>query len=209
GDNAKWGFAVYRTTYGDDVGWERVKRVIQETAIAPLRENGEHGLIDSLDYVLMDDRDKFDGMSRPALREHFKAWAPAAFVRDGNPHYAHAIRRYPTFQVDSRYTYLIEIDEESLRSIADARLTREWGGPAGHFNFVDSRWKLEGPEVYTSEAERITAELDRRLMQPIDGCTDEDVGWMKVTVRRLGFEFQMMANTYLFDSWYPYYRRPP
>lgn len=71
----------------------------------------------------------------------------------------------------------------------------------GFVNLVDSRWKPLGSRYPRTE--------DDDVFEPIDGWTEENVGWMRVAAR--------MIDTYLYEAaidfpggvWYVFYQRPP
>ncbi|KAL2756602.1 hypothetical protein ACRALDRAFT_1062330 [Sodiomyces alcalophilus JCM 7366] len=218
GEGGKWGFVVYRTTYGDDDGWNRVKETIQASSMRGLKAPD---LASSLDWVFMDDKDTLDGISRPELRRLFREWAHEAFKREGHRHRRMQIpetvqdspeaeprtvyRTVPMLGANSRYIFFIEVDAESLRSIVyDRDPSDPWD--LGHVNFINSEWEPQGPPE--SEEERL-AMLDDEPLPPIDGCTDEDVGWMKLKTSSLGISFHLAATYYVEDTWHYDYKRPP
>ncbi|ROT43829.1 hypothetical protein SODALDRAFT_348447 [Sodiomyces alkalinus F11] len=99
----------------------------------------------------------------------------------------------------------IRIDEDSLRSIVYDSDPSDWWN-MGHVNFINSAWEPEGaPET---EEERL-AILGDEPLPPIDGYTDEDVGWMKLKIHNLGISFHLIADSYVDNHWYPGYQRPP
>lgn len=42
----RWGFVIYRTTYGDDAAWERYLEVLKLTARHSLMESGDDVLLE-------------------------------------------------------------------------------------------------------------------------------------------------------------------
>jgi hypothetical protein len=100
--------------------------------------------------------------------------------------------------------------------IADPEL-----GPFGEgfVNFVDSQWKPLGErtnpygveededyEVYEDEED----EDEDEVLDPIDGCTEENVGWMKLQASSsIGAEFYLIVYGYRAGGWYVAYQRPP
>jgi hypothetical protein len=83
-----------------------------------------------------------------------------------------------------RCNYFTQVDDEALQSvIADPEL-----GPFGEgsVNFVDSRWKslgertnpyrVEEDEEDEDEGDEEDEEDEDEVLDPIDRCTEEDVG---------------------------------
>jgi len=87
------------------------------------------------------------------------------------------------------------VDEPALRSVVYGHPDDYW--EEGWVNLVRACWKRQGPPVYTEEEDR----------DPIEGCTEEDVGWMRMVSRMMHSKFY--EAIYGFDSWYPFYQRPP
>lgn len=96
--------------------------------------------------------------------------------------------------------FFLEIDESSLRSIIDR------GAEEAHYNLIDSRWepRVQGTEDISYEPEDIGEPLE-----PIDGCTQDDVGWMKVKPTILGSSLFWRVEGYLDTHWEKEYVRPP
>lgn len=92
----------------------------------------------------------------------------------------------------------------------------------GFVNFVDSQWKplgettnpygVEGDEDY-EDYEDYEDEEDGdedEVLDPIDGCTEENVGWMKLQASTsIGAEFYLTVYGYRAGGWYVAYQRPP
>lgn len=182
---------IYRCTYNDDEGWNHFKQLIHRQTRKSLQRSDAPEVFNSLEWTFVEDRLALDGATRPWLRDHFNQWAEQAVVTE-----------QPRAQAENhrvnigapRYNYFIQVDEEALQSVLavperDSR--RE-----GFVNLVDSRW--------TSLSERGYPE-DEEVFDPIDGCTEEDVGWMRIARDSVG------ANLYMMDdcAWYVYYLRPP
>lgn len=71
----------------------------------------------------------------------------------------------------------------------------------GFVNLVNSRWTFLSEDSY-----RYTGEPEHEeVFDPIDGCTEEDVGCMRIARRSIGADLYMMDDY----SWYAYYLRPP
>lgn len=72
----------------------------------------------------------------------------------------------------------------------------------GYVNLVDANWK---PLAETFPAEGGEGDESHDL---IDGCHEENVGWMKIASFMVGPDFYD-AMTAFPDVWYAFYQRPP
>lgn len=117
-----------------------------------------------------------------------------------------------------RCNYCIQIDEDSMRSLLSTEEDGPWvkiikaqweprgrepsqfvPGP-GWIVDVPGKYKgVEGDDFYGSE--------DDEEYPPIEGCTDQDVGWMKVWF--LGLMPVIYAHFISPDLWEIIYTRPP
>jgi hypothetical protein len=68
-------------------------------------------------------------------------------------------------------------------------------------NFVDANWK--------PLSERFPAEGGEgdESHEPIDGCREENVGWMKIAAFMVGPDFYDAMSGFP-DVWYSFYQRP-
>ena len=83
---------------------------------------------------------------------------------------------------------------------------------------MDSRWKAfsdrtDSSEIAAEEDEDVDQHEDEdedEIFEPIDGCTEENVGWMKLAAfTSIGSEFYLSVFDYPGGGWYVAYRRPP
>jgi hypothetical protein len=211
----KWGFVVCRCTYQDDYAWERFKQIFRERTQQALQNSDTPEVVDSHEWTFVDDRAALDGASRPQLRECFNNWAAHAIATE-QPRAKAEIERdpTPTFGIP-RYNYFIQVDDEVLQSvIADPEL-----GPFGEgvVNFVDSQWKPLGErtdpygvEGHDDCEDYEDYEDEDEVLGPIDGCTEGNVGWMKLQASTsIGAEFYLTVYDYRAGDWYVAYQRPP
>jgi hypothetical protein len=92
----------------------------------------------------------------------------------------------------------IHVDKEALQEIVT------WGPGLGYVNFVDSLWEPMGDRYFEDGYEPEEDEI----LEPVDGCAEENVGWMRVSVRMaFGAYFYLGAGDS--EHWYLFYRRPP
>lgn len=129
---SKWGWVIYRTTYGDDEAWERFKVLVTRQCRKYLQKpDTPPSVAGALDWVFVSDK-ALDGASRDTLREHFLAWVAEAKTRESLGPPSPLVAKMELEAV--RYMYFIQVDEESLRSVVDNPNGR------GHVNLVRC-WK--------------------------------------------------------------------
>ncbi|RAK90370.1 muramidase [Aspergillus costaricaensis CBS 115574] len=146
--------------------------------------------------TVLEDR-SFEGMTVASLRDKFNKWAVTAVKEEQEQEID---PRHLWHLKNGRYRFFIMIDQEALESILSAPDNDIHGG---FVRLVNAEWK---PEELDEEelAERGGPDPEE---EPLEGCTEEDVGWMKVCWG----ESQMPGYVTLDDSlqWDRYYSRPP
>jgi hypothetical protein len=198
----KWGFVIYRCTYKDDQAWDRFKQIICESTRTIMQSSDAPEVANGLEWTFVEDRATLDGASRSQLRERFRQWAPQAIITE-QPRDQARFNPNATFGVP-RYHYFVQVDEQALESVLAAPEVDLQG--AGFVNFVDSRWKPLGDRYYDDGDEPD----DDEVLDPIDGCTEENVGWMRITAGTMAnTEFYDAAADFAEGAWYAFYRRPP
>ncbi|PMD14972.1 hypothetical protein NA56DRAFT_650547 [Hyaloscypha hepaticicola] len=199
----KWGWVIYRTTYDDDEGWARFKQIITQGSLADIAESDAPEIADSLEWTFVEDCDTLDGASKDHLRSRFKQWAPEALKIEQPRVDDH---RFGTFGIP-RYTYFVDVDEEALKSVVyDAPQPPEVDlEGVGYVNFVDADWK---PMTQIISELVSTDDGEEEVHEPIEGCTEENVGWMKIPARFVRSHFYQAMMGYP-DIWYVFYQRPP
>ncbi len=75
----------------------------------------------------------------------------------------------------------------------------------GYVNFIDADWKPLSE--LASDGGDVDAE-EEDVHEPIDGCTEENVGWMRIAPHMVGADFYQAMMGYP-DVWYVMYQRPP
>lgn len=109
----KWGWVIYRCTYGDDEAWERFQQIINERSQDNMAQAGvPQEVATTLEWTFVSDRAALDGVSREELRRRFRAWANEAEKLE-QPR----ADRGPKLQ---RYLYFIQVDEDCLQSVVGA-----------------------------------------------------------------------------------------
>jgi hypothetical protein len=75
----------------------------------------------------------------------------------------------------------------------------------GYMDFADANWKPLSE--LASHIEDVGGGEDG-VHEPIDSCTEENVGWMKIASHMVGSAFYQAMMGYP-DVWYAMYQRPP
>ena len=105
-----------------------------------------------------------------------------------------------------RYSYFVQVDEESLRSVLEAHSELYDCWYKAHVNFVDARWEPMGDRCFDECYEPDEDEI----LEPMDGCAEENVGWFRVPVWTLvGAEFYNEVYDFPSGTWHEFYVRPP
>jgi hypothetical protein len=82
----------------------------------------------------------------------------------------------------------------------------DWDGQ-GFVNFVDSRWRSFSHEEYYRG---LTGLGDVTVFESIDGCEQENVGWMRITpMLMISTEWYGAVGGFAGGGWYVFYLRPP
>jgi hypothetical protein len=156
-----------------------------------------HNSLDMLgDFVttVFEDKSLFDGATTDLVRDHFKEWAKSAPQQEQG--------RNDILVNHVRYTYCIQVNDEALESIVRKpdppdRYDTTWG----FVNVIDAKW--EPYDRFDGEGETREALEDEE--EPIEGCTNLNVGWMRVRYDRA----VRLTYTDLRDRWEDWYCRPP
>jgi len=194
----KWGFVIYRCTYQCDEAWDRFKQIVLGRTHEEMQESDAPEVADKLEWTFVEDRAALDGASRAQLRKRFNQWAAQAIVTEQPRAQAQTqAQETPTLGIP-RYSYFIQIDEETLQSVLTAPTNDPCG--KGFVNFVDARWKPLGDRYPDNDDERY---------DPIDGCTEENVGWMRIATMMIDTEWYDAAVDFAGGGWHVYYLRPP
>lgn len=185
----KWGWIIYRCTYKDESAWNRFKQsLLAQTEAYMARPEDPPAAAGSHELIFVEDRDSLDGVSINQLRVVFKQWRAQASVVE-QPRVQDNLSLYY-----SQHRYFVQVDEQSLQDLQD------WGWDGGSVNFVDADWRSLRERLPTDQLTD-----DYFAFEPIDGCTEEDVGWMKIAGPMIGEHFYEDMCP---DLWYVYYRRP-
>jgi hypothetical protein len=200
----KWGFVIYRCTYQNDQDWDRFKRLVHDRANEAIAESDTPEIADSLEWTFVEDRATLGGASRAQLREHFNGWADDAYAIEQPRHHQLDFQNWGLFGFQ-QYNYFIQVDEEALQSVLSPP-EFDWDGQ-GFVNFVDSRWRSFSHEEYYRG---LTGLGDVTVFESIDGCEQENVGWMRITpMLMISTEWYGAVGGFAGGGWYVFYLRPP
>ena len=78
----------------------------------------------------------------------------------------------------------------------------------GYVNFVNAHWQPMSellPALGVESGEGVDGD---EAYEPIDGCCEQDVGWMKMVSRVVGADFYQAIDGPS-GVWYSFYQRPP
>ncbi|GAB1736162.1 hypothetical protein NU219Hw_g6838t1 [Hortaea werneckii] len=113
----RWGFAIYRCTYGDDGAWDRFKDIISTRAQKEILELDEPEILDKLEWTIFDNRDIFDHATTDFLCKHFNQWRSAKWQHEQ----PRATRPTEAMLLKTpRYRYFIGVDREAFDSVLSA-----------------------------------------------------------------------------------------
>ena len=178
--SAPWGLAIYRTTYGDDASWERMRDALSVAAVEALElYSYAESLLPRLSHAFIEDRATLAGAAVRDVRRRFEAWAAEELRRnwrDDEPPTVEEARQAgvesPGYLAGTRYNFCLMVDEvclESLDSIASpvVKLVKK-DFASEEDNHDDS--STSGVIAYSDWEDGVT------------GCEEEDVGWMYLPV---------------------------
>lgn len=186
----KWGWVIYRCTYGDDEAWARFQEIVNERSRREMAQSGvPPEVANGLEWTFVSDQSTLDGISRDQLRQRFRAWRTEAMKRE-QPRATDETIEPDTVR---RYRYFVQVDEESLRSVVDGDITR----------LIDQGWVIFVRCDEHMDFEELTEE-DRECIEAEDG----DEGWILMASFMLNAEFYHAIGD-LPQDWYAFYRLPP
>ncbi|OAA52857.1 Twin arginine translocation protein [Cordyceps fumosorosea ARSEF 2679] len=194
----KWGWVIYRCTYGDDAAWERFKeRVAQQTRddlaspckLAPAASS----VVDGVDWKFVSDR-ALRGASRDALRERFRAWV-AGDTSPGPPPAGSSAK-------SARHSYFVQVDEASLRSVFDGDDTDAWS--SGWVNLVRCVQGLD----YDKDPRRAAQEEEYRREMEHEGEEYDPEDWIMLSAEDLGPSFYGTLGSRN-ETWHVFHSKPP
>ncbi|KAJ5913703.1 hypothetical protein N7504_002586 [Penicillium tannophilum] len=191
-DNFKtWGFVIYRCTYQDNAEWEKFMARFLSAVSEYLDFYSGLDLLDTFAPTVFEDP-SFEGATVVTLREHFHKWAKTARKEEqgvSEDYYART----------GRYRFFITVDQEALESVLNAA---EDYDKEAFVRMVHAEWK---PQEYDEE-DIASGDVDPPE-KPLEGCTEHDVGWMKMCWQIT--ELPGFGHLCDIDDWQAYYVRSP
>jgi len=152
----------------------------------------------------------FDCADTNVIRAHFSQWSDAAVHSEralpgtqSTPAAVDAIRSIPSTNF-ARYNFCIQVDEASLRSVVyDAPPPPEPDATkTGWVKLINKNWlQIEENPLAQPDWE------DLCDYEPIEGVTERDVGWMKVTYWNVMLEYFYEEEG--LNGWRSDFCRPP
>lgn len=206
-----WGFVIYRCDYSDDAFFERFIDYLREQAEKYQRhchQDCTTGLY--LRWTIMQDRETLDGATKDQVRRLFVEWRDGLSVERDGPGADHRITPYLP-----RFEYCVHVGKDSLDSLKAHEEALRAGNkkheaPPVFFVIVQAEQRPAGlPEGYDPDEEG-EGEEDEQGEDPvpraIEGCTDQDVGWMYAPAENLVTLYEELHDD---QAWYYLYARPP
>lgn len=185
----KWGWVIYRCTYGDDEAWAKFQKIINERSRKGMAERDfPQEVVNGLEWTFLSDQSLFDGASRDQLRQHFHTWVTEAKTSE-QPRDVDG----KNYDLAARYQFFVYVDEAVLRATTDADLNNY--AVCGLVNFVRC-WDIDLDPEWREDARKHTDQ------------EDGDEGWMRIVGDMVGPCFYQVVggNT---ENWYAFYAPPP
>ncbi|OAL43179.1 hypothetical protein IQ07DRAFT_305265 [Pyrenochaeta sp. DS3sAY3a] len=185
----KWGWVIYRCSYSDadNETWAQFRSRVEASSREDIAQSDAPEIAQSLEWTWVEDQATLEGASTAALRKRFRAWAADQVAQQ-------PINYEPSSV--SRYKYFIKIDKEVLQNLA-AFLEDGWSRDE-FVKIVDAYWEPDGEP-----------DEERDVLAPIDGCTERDVGWMRIGPHLLNAEFYDALDGDEMAWEDQFYTRPP
>lgn len=196
----KWGWVIYRTGYKDDLAWSKFKGLLLQNTAYKVGKSDAPEIINNVDWVFMDDREIFDQAPREFLRRHFNEWADNAVVTENPRAEEEGLKRWTS----PRYRMFVQVDDDDLWTITDGidETVGIEAGLAGCVHLIDGKWM---PQDDDAEEEIVEEDEEEEELEVIDGCKEENVGWMLVPANQVGPELYASIH----GSRNAFYIRPP
>ncbi|KAK7697416.1 hypothetical protein SLS64_013554 [Diaporthe eres] len=208
-----WGFVVYRCDYSDDALFDRFIAYLQEQTERYHRDRKQdHTTGRYLRWTLMQDHEALDGTTKNTVRRRFVEWRDGLSVERDGPGADRRITPYLP-----RFEYCVRVGRDSLDSLRAHEGTLRAGqkkheAPPVFFTIVRTEQRPAGlPEGYDPDEDDDNGENEcdedpASAPRAIEGCMDEDVGWMYVPADHWVTLYEELHDD---QAWYYLYRRPP
>lgn len=112
----KWGFRIYRCTYGDDDAWNRYVGNLEDEFRRSLVVTGSDYMLPPYhEWTIVEDRDALDGASKADVRSRFRQWSEERSVERDGPGADHHL--IGNIGLVARFEACIMVDKECLDSM--------------------------------------------------------------------------------------------
>jgi hypothetical protein len=183
--DTKWGWVIYRCTYKPELqgAWESFKDLVEHRTRNAVEHSDAPDIAEKLDWAWVEDH-KLEDAPLSELKRRFRTWVRTD-MQDSNVVYDTCTA---TYSLGSRYSYFIQVDEESLTSCFRESCVDLDGG---HVNIVRGWVDPLVPEEAACESD--------------DTLDTED--WMKIRANMMDPQFYIELDNN--ESWYAHYSPPP
>ncbi|GIZ44485.1 hypothetical protein CKM354_000768200 [Cercospora kikuchii] len=223
----KWGFVIYRGTYGDEEQWTAAIRWLYERTLNTLqsisRSQDELDQVwKQLDLTVIENRNLLEGATLHTVRELHRKWVlespesvrggplPENWMQKVEAGGGDAMTHFDRYTNGPsgfpRYGYCVYIDDAALESISAFRGQTQ-AEKAAYVRVVQTYYldeprplHYEGPDAEEEMAVLESAE------EPVEGIRRYEVGWMKYRALYLMDLYTRLHDT---CSWDVEYKRPP
>jgi hypothetical protein len=232
----KWGWVIYRCTYGDDPAWHRFLDQLKDHQTELLRETYRaDDLVPSWDWIVQEDP-ALDGATKDEVRRRYRQLR-TSLVEAEVPDDIADFKKQALGRESPRYNFCIHVGSEALESVLREGFTYTTGTnpTTSHVNLVrvDDGWdlpdfdrfdwakyeaeKVAGKEQGGESSDGAVEEDDEDYdddeddeyddLQPeVEGSRLTDVGWMKVRADSLIQAYSLLQKVWMWDN---FYTRPP
>jgi hypothetical protein len=191
-----WGFVIYRTTYHSDADWAEFLRRLRFQMEDMFDYFNGRDILEKFSLTVLEERTLFEDTSTNTIRQHFQQWSLAAYrteqqLVEGS---SDGVR----IGQSPRYRFAVQVDAAALKSVVhDAPAPPALDTTKkGWVKLIDKSWYLG-----RSEGSSATQ------FEPIEGVTEQDVGWIKVPYQNLMTELYTKCRSP--NNWSLNYSRPP
>ncbi|KAJ5781034.1 hypothetical protein N7457_006194 [Penicillium paradoxum] len=165
-----WGFVLYRCTYKSDSDWEKFMQRYLEPITRVLTDGNGADILARFAPTVFEDP-SFEGASSFTIRDHFNKWATTAPQEEQGVSAEEAQQK-----LSGRYKFCIMADEECVQSVLNAPAS-DSSDASAFVRLVYGGWK---PLELSDEEIAGYDHYEPEVLDPIEGCTERDVGAMRV-----------------------------
>jgi hypothetical protein len=225
----KWGWVIYRCTYGDNAAWQHCIDEFKHYHAESLRDDLQaDDLVSSYDWIVVEDP-ALDGATKDEVRRRFRQFR--ASLLDEIPSDLEERKKQAIIWEWPRYNFCIHVGPEALESVLREGVAYNGNtNPAttSHVNLVraDDSWDMPDFDTFDWTKHEVENQLRRELRDEavkddnddyedddyddgapeLEGSRLYDVGWMKLSAECL---LQAYANLQKYGSWDSRYVRWP